>query len=161
MLETERCELCLIGRADAADVKGLYQNEEVRKYLGGVREEESMGAVMDEMLHPEEGAFYWVVREKGTGHFIGLVSLDRHHDGEDLEISYQFLPSWWGCGYATEVVFAVIQYGLRELKCGRVVAETQTANIASCRLLERVGMRLERRVMRFGAEQAIYCAEAV
>nr|WP_100403903.1 GNAT family N-acetyltransferase [Bacillus sp. FJAT-42315] len=161
MLKTERCELCLIQRADAADVKRLYQNEEVRKYLGGVRGEESIGVIMDEMIHSEEEAFYWVVREKGTDDFIGLVSLDRHHDGEDLELSYQLLPSWWESGYATEVVCAVIQYGLCELKCGKVVAETQMANLASCRLLERVGMRLERRVRRFGAEQAIYGKESV
>lgn len=46
--------------------------------------------------------------------------------------------------------------GLNDLSLTRVVAETQAANVASCQLLERLGMRLERTVERFGAGQAIY-----
>jgi len=42
----------------------------------------------------------------------------------------------------------------------RVVAETQAANAASVRLLERPGFRLFRQVTRFGAKQSIYLAES-
>ena len=37
-----------------------------------------------------------------------------------------------------------------------MIAETQTANILSCKLLERVGMKLEQKIQRFGTEQTIY-----
>lgn len=50
----------------------------------------------------------------------------------------------------------IINYALNELNLSRVVAETQTANTSSCRLLERVGMEIEKISIRFGAEQAIY-----
>lgn len=108
------------------------------------------------MLHSNDNSFYWVVREKHTDNFIGLVSLDLHHDGHYLEISYQFLPNWWGKGYATEVVQLIITFALNELNLSKIVAETQTANMSSCRLLEKLGMKLERTVSRFGNEQAIY-----
>ncbi|MDY0406771.1 GNAT family N-acetyltransferase [Virgibacillus sp. 179-BFC.A HS] len=108
------------------------------------------------MLCPNTVSHYWVVREKYTQKFIGLVSLDTHHVGTDLEVSYQFLPHWWGKGYATEVVGAVIHIAFHEFNLPRIVAETQTANKVSCRLLEKLGRALERTVMRFGAEQAIY-----
>jgi len=39
------------------------------------------------------------------------------------------------------------------------VAETQSANKASCKLLEKLGMNLKQIVQRFGAEQSIYCIE--
>lgn len=108
------------------------------------------------MLRKNDDCFYWAVRKKHTGDFMGLISLDSHHDGLHLEISYQFLPQWWGKGYATEAVQLIINYGLNELKLSKIVAETQTANISSCKLLERVGMELEQTISRFGAEQAIY-----
>ena len=137
-------------------MKKLFVNQDVRKYLGGIREEDSIQEEMNDMLNPSDHSFYWVVREKQFDTFIGLVSLDPHHDGSYLEISYQLLPIWWGKGYATEVVKRIIHYALTELNLTKVVAETQTANKSSCRLLERVGMEFERTIVRFGAEQAIY-----
>lgn len=155
MLETKRCSIKPFQESDAVDVQQLYTNQEVRKYLGGIRQEDSINEVLNEMLHPSKDSFYWTVREKMAGEFIGLVSLDPHHE-DDIEISYQFLPDWWGKGYAAEVVQKIIHYALNELKLERLVAETQTANTASCRLLERVGMKFEKTVIRFGEEQSIY-----
>jgi [ribosomal protein S5]-alanine N-acetyltransferase len=45
---------------------------------------------------------------------------------------------------------------LTELSLPNVIAETQTANRASCKLIERLGMKLEKTIERFGAEHAIY-----
>lgn len=140
-------------------MKKLYLNHEVRKYLGGIRKEEAVEAALDDMLHSSEDFYYWVAREKHTDYFIGLISIDPHHDGTYVEISYQFLPDWWGRGYATETVGRVIQFALNELNLPKVLAETQTANASSRKLLERLGMKLERTTMRFGAEQAIYSIE--
>lgn len=85
-----------------------------------------------------------VVRIKNN-EFIGLVSLDKHVDG-DKEVSYEFLTAWWGQGYATEVIGQVIKYAFEELEIVKLLAETQTANLSSCKLLERVGMKLERKI---------------
>lgn len=156
MFETERCSINTFQKSDFVDVKQLYQNEEVRKYLGGIRPEDSIEVALDEMLYPSDDSFYWVVREKHTADFIGLISLDPHHEGVYLEVSYQFLPSWWGKGYATEAVQLIVNYALNDLKLSKIVAETQTANTSSCRLLEKLGMELERTTSRFGANQAIY-----
>ncbi|MFF2449559.1 GNAT family N-acetyltransferase [Neobacillus sp. NPDC058068] len=156
MFETDRCFINIIQESDYFDVKKLYVNQEVRRYLGGIRQEDSIREVMDEMLNSSDDSFYWVVREKHADNFIGLVSLDPHHERVYMEISYQFLPNWWGSGYATEVVQVILTFALNELNLAKIVAETQTANKFSCRLLERVGMELERTISRFGAEQAIY-----
>lgn len=156
MFETARCTINTFQKSDYIDVKKLYVNPDVRKFLGGIRDEDSIGGVLDEMLLSNNKSFYWVVRKKQTEDFMGLVSLTPHHDGVYLEISYQFLPNWWGAGYATEIVQEILNFSLNQLNLPRVVAETQTANKSSCMLLERIGMELERKIMRFGAEQAIY-----
>jgi ribosomal-protein-alanine N-acetyltransferase len=142
---------------DYEDVKQLYVNEEVRKYLGGTWTEESIKASFDKMIKPTIDSIYWVVREKYTTKFVGLISLDIHHDGNSTEVSYQLLPEWWGAGYATEMVKEIIDYAFNKLNLPVVVAETQIANKASRKLLERLGMKLKETVQRFGEEQAIYC----
>ncbi|MBY0121623.1 GNAT family N-acetyltransferase [Bacillus sp. S/N-304-OC-R1] len=156
MFESERCFITIIEKSDYVDVKKLYGNQEVRKFLGGIRDENSIKEVFAVMLNSSTDSYYWVVREKHTDSFVGLVSLDPHHEGVYHELSYQFLPKWWGNGYATEVVQLIVNYALNELKLSKVIAETQIANKSSCRLLERIGMNFERTITRFGAEQAIY-----
>ena len=156
MLTTTRCVLNKLADTDYADVLGLYTDEEVRKHLGGKIEEKQFRAKFMDMAAAMGDLFYWVVREKESENFIGLVSLDQYHHGVNKELSYQFLPTYWGSGYATEVVAMILEYALRELKLSKVVAETQTANERSCSLLERVGMKLEEKVVRFGAEQSVF-----
>lgn len=156
MFETERCTIDKLQESDYSEIKRIYENQEVRKFLGGVRQEASIAESFREMLDSSHNYFYWVVREKQAENMIGLVSLDLHHEGVYQEISYQFLPAWWGKGFASEAVSIIIHFALYELNLPIIVAETQTANKASCKLLERLGMELEQTIFRFGAEQAIY-----
>lgn len=156
MLETERCVLFDLKRADFIDIKNLYFNHDVRKYLGGIVDEAYLLKAAEVMLENEGESHFWVVRERISDSFMGLVSLTPHHDGEYTEVSYQFMPEWWGKGYGREAVQVVIKYGFMELNLPKIIAETQTANEASCRLLEWTGMEREKTLLRFGAEQAVY-----
>ncbi|ANU17845.1 GNAT family N-acetyltransferase [Planococcus maritimus] len=161
MFETDRCTVNSLQESDFIDVEKIYGNQEVRKFLGGIRQKDSIRVIVEEMLNSSQDSYYWVVREKYTESFIGLVSLDLHHDEVYQEVSYQFLPYWWGKGYAREVITLIINFALNELHLSTILAETQTANEASCRLLERLGMKLEQTTFRFGAEQAIYSIKSL
>lgn len=108
------------------------------------------------MVFSEDNLIYWVVRLKDNNEFIGLVSLDQHHDDLNTEISYQFRKVWWGHGLSEEVIRMIIDYAFDELKLEKLVAETQSANNRSCNLPLKVGMGLEQIVTRFGAEQNIF-----
>ncbi|QHJ69928.1 GNAT family N-acetyltransferase [Planococcus halotolerans] len=156
MFKTERCSLSTFQESDCEDVSKLFTNRQVRKYLGGIRDADSLKETLEDMLDPHSGSYFWVVRGKSTKEFIGLISLDPHHDGIDYEISYQLLPDWWGRGYAAETAAVIIDFALNSLKLPAVVAETQSANISSCRLLKKLGMELERKFFRYGAEQRLY-----
>lgn len=156
MLESKRCKLVNIQQSDYEDVKELYLDHEVRRYLGGTVEENQYSMNFQRMVKSENDEWYWVIRKKESMEFVGLISLDIYHDGISTEISYQLLPKWWGNGYGKEMVKRVLEYAFDDLKLTRVVAETQSANIPSCKLLESVGMKLEDRMLRFGAEQNIF-----
>jgi ribosomal-protein-alanine N-acetyltransferase len=162
-LETRRYRLDKLQESDYENIKSLYVSEEVRKYLGGtINEEEVFRAKFNEMLEElTKDSFHWVVTNKNSGEFLGLITLDRYYDDINMEVSYQFLPEWWGNGYATEVIREIIQYAFNRLDLPKVVAETQIVNRLSCNLLERVGMKLEKTTQRYGAKQAIYSIENI
>ena len=155
-METNRCKILKLQRSDYENIKKLYFDEDVRRFLGGVISKTDFDNNFNNMFSPEGDLFYWAVRLKDNNEFIGLVSLDKYHDGLSTEVSYQFKPMWWGQGYAEEVIIKLIDYAFDELKFKRLVAETQSANIASCKLLKKVGMTLEELVIRFDAEQSIF-----
>jgi [ribosomal protein S5]-alanine N-acetyltransferase len=156
LIETKRCNLCKMQQGDYADVKQLHMDESVRKYLGGIDDEEKFSEKFHQMNRFDNESFYWIVRLKENGEFIGVASLKLHHDGKNKEVSYEFLPRFWGQGYGTEVIQKVIEYGFNEIGLDEIVAETQTANKTSCKLLEKVGMTLKEKIERFGAEQSIF-----
>lgn len=156
MIKTKRCKMSIIQDCDYEKVRELYSDEKVREFLGGIVSDERFVLSFDKMINSGDSSFYWAVRLIENNEFVGLVSLDRHHDGISVEVSYQFLPKYWGCGYAEEVIRETIHYGFDELMINRIVAETQSANKASCKLLQKIGMDLEETVTRFGAEQYIF-----
>ena len=139
---------------DYAHIKRLYENERVREYLGGPVDEVAYKVRFNEMLQSQNAALHWIIRLRETEEFIGLVFLDTYHDDRDTEIGYQFLPDYWGKGYATEVINTILNFGVKTLGYSTIVAETQTKNKASCRLLQKVGMQFEEELERFGHKQS-------
>ncbi|WP_347814371.1 GNAT family N-acetyltransferase [Alkalihalobacillus sp. LMS39] len=53
-----------------------------------------------------------------------------------------------------------MDYSFQVLQLPFVVVETQAANRGSCKLLEKLGMEMNKKVERFGAEQIIYRLDA-
>lgn len=98
----------------------------------------------------------WTILEKATDEFVGLVSLAPHHDGSDVEVSYQLLPRFWGRGLAVEAVAAAIGYDSAVMGLRRIVAETRASNHRSRRMIERLGMTEFATAHRFGERQIVY-----
>ncbi|MFJ7734272.1 GNAT family N-acetyltransferase [Lysinibacillus sp. NPDC097231] len=153
---TKNCEIESLKLEHYHAIYTLYSNENVRAYLGGVPGESYIETSFKGMLEAPFPNTYFYISLKATGEFIGLVSIDEYHDKEAYELSYQFLPQYWGKGYAYEVLTNIIDFGSNQLNLSHLVAETQIANIASCRLLEKVGMQKVQVLERFGHEQAVY-----
>ncbi|MFB9852714.1 GNAT family N-acetyltransferase [Micromonospora andamanensis] len=85
------------------------------------------------------------------GTVIGTVSLDVV-DGmgqpglparTEAELGYIFDPAYGGRGYATEAATAMVAYAFDRLGVRRITAGCFADNLASVRLLEKIGMRRE------------------
>lgn len=80
MFETERCTITTLQKSDYWDVEKIYANQEVKKFLGVFRNDDSFSGIVEEMLTSSQASSHWGVREKQTESMIGLVSLDLHHE---------------------------------------------------------------------------------
>ncbi len=67
------------------------------------------------------------------------------HEPPQLEIAYALLPSHWGRGIAVEASRGVMTWGARHLRMHAFHASTDAPNLASIRVLEKLGFRETRR----------------
>lgn len=131
--------------ADRMDLHRLERDPEVMRYLNGGRPTPlEPDADKDEgFLMPRGHADgLWVVVEPQTGAFLGWVSL--RLQGEAGDLGYRFRRDAWGLGYATEAASAVLADAFERRGLSRITAQTMAVNLASRRLMERLGMRHER-----------------
>lgn len=63
-------------------------------------------------------------------------------------VGYVLRRDRWGFGYATEATGLLLAFGFGELRLARIEATCAPENITSARVLEKAGLRLERRVPR-------------
>lgn len=141
--------------ADFEDITRLFTDASAREFLGGALDEETAHGRASKILESTDGV--WAIRKAETlDSLAGLLWLAPHHHGTDTEVSYVLLPEATGHGHATHAVLWALRHAFENLGLERVVAETQTRNLRSVRLLERVGMKLESSLVRFDEAQSIY-----
>ncbi len=155
-METERTVLTAPTDIDRNDIFLLKSNEQTRKHLGGPVHKKNLEEKFQVIRTSRKPEQHWIVKEKLSDEFIGLASITKYHDGIHYEISYEFLPNFWGKGYGTEIMKRIIDYGFQEVKFMELYAETQEKNAASIRLLQKVGMEHIDTIQRFGEEQVVY-----
>jgi len=61
----------------------------------------------------------------------------------EANIGYEIASSHWGQGYATEAAHAILKFGFEELGIHRIWAYCIAENLASARVLEKIGMSCE------------------
>lgn len=76
-----------------------------------------------------------------TGTVIGFCGLVHPNNQREAEIKYALHRKFWGAGLATEAVRVMLEYGRREFQLREVIATVAPENIASCRVLQKVGMQ--------------------
>lgn len=79
-----------------------------------------------------------------TDEVIGTCRLSILKEGNGQgDIAYHLLRRYWGQGYATEAAQALLQYGFDDFGLHRISTSARPENIASWRVLEKIGMRRE------------------
>lgn len=101
-----------------------------------------MEEVVEKKSKPEIG--FEALIEKESGKYIGeagILSWSERYDR--CVIGYNLLPEFWNKGYATEISKALISYAFSNLHVERVEALAMEENVASCKVLEKAGLKLE------------------
>jgi RimJ/RimL family protein N-acetyltransferase len=77
----------------------------------------------------------------------GTIKISRQWDLiREWEVGWAIHPAEWRKGYATEAARLVIDWAFRELKVHRIVAFCHVDNLASVRVMEKLGMHLDGRL---------------
>ncbi|QFG26698.1 GNAT family N-acetyltransferase [Actinomadura sp. WMMB 499] len=149
-IETERLTLRPF-RED--DLEGLYAYQslpEVARFLYWEPRnlEESRSFLKEKMAASTvEREGDWLVLAvvlRATGELMGEVNLQwRSRGHRQGEIGYILNPAFHGRGFATEAAEVVLRLGFEGLDLHRVVGRLDGRNVASARVLDRLGMRRE------------------
>ena len=106
----------------------------------------------------EHGFCQWPLIRKSDGKLIGYCGFVNSDD--ESEIGWRLASEYWGNGLATEAARAVLTHGIQTLGFPRVIATVQAANVASIRVIEKLGMTLVENFDRDGRAVLVYSVDA-
>jgi [ribosomal protein S5]-alanine N-acetyltransferase len=141
---TDRLRLRPFTDADADDLFALHSSAEVLRYWDSPPWHEPERArrfiaACRQMAEDGTGARVAVDRVS-DGAFLGWCGLVRWNpDHRSAAMGYCYRAAAWGHGYATEAARELLQWAFDTLDLNRVQAEADTRNLASARVLEKLG----------------------
>ena len=94
----------------------------------------------------EKGAGLLCVSRKDRNAVIGFCGLDHYGHQPEVEMLYGLDPNHWGKGYATEMAAAMLRYGFEDIQYDFILVGADPPNEASFRVIEKLGMKPERRI---------------
>lgn len=150
ILETERLTLRTWSLMDAEEGFRIWSDPEVMRYIGTGQPyadvEQARGLLGRMIAHQDKHGFcYWAVVDKESGELIGSCGMAHHLDGgPEIDFGYTLARSRWGQGYATEAAAAALRYALEILRLPEIIASVDSRNLASRRVLEKIGFVYQR-----------------
>ena len=120
-----------------------YTGEQAQTSLDAVREILLSRPIRDYSMY---GFGRMACIEASSGRLVGFSGLKYLEDLGEVDIGYRFLPDCWGKGYATESAEALIREESRRHGIERIIGLVQPENVASARVLEKLGLAFERKV---------------
>lgn len=91
----------------------------------------------------EDRSYEFAITDRVSGELYGAISLSNNKKFNNGEIAYWIGEEYWGKGYGTEAAKAVIDFAFVEKKLHKVFARCFKSNLASGRIMEKVGMDQE------------------
>ena len=145
-IESERLQLRRFAPGDVAAYHAVQAREDVHRWLYSepATAAEARQAIELRMARPPETGVALVAEIAATGEFAGDVTLTLGPpEHRQAEIGFVFDPAHQGQGYATEAAAAVVALAFDVYALHRVYGRLEARNIASARVLEKLGMRRE------------------
>lgn len=140
-----------IATSDFADIHRLHSDPLVMKTLSAdgkpLSEEVTRESIRQAIDHWQQHGFgFWVFRRQSDGAFIGRGGLKLYEiEGENvIGLAYAVMSEFWSQGFATEMARASLDVGLGQLGFPEICSWTLPINLASQRVMEKLGFRYQR-----------------
>lgn len=148
-IETERLILRSWTPNDKNPFAEMNGNSTVMKYFPSILSPDESNAFLERInAEIEETGFgLYAVEIKKSGEFIGFIGFHRFTFdvpfAPNWEIGWRISDKFWHKGYATEGALACIKYAREKRLCKKIYSFTATENIASEKVMKRIGMTFE------------------
>jgi RimJ/RimL family protein N-acetyltransferase len=138
--------------ADIVPLAAINGDPEVMRWIGdgttrNLEQTRASVAVLQRQWN-ETGIGLFAVEVLATAELAGLTGLAVPHFLPEImpaiEIAWRFGQPFWGQGLATEAARAALEFGIVSRGLDRIVAIVQVGNGGSERIMQKLGMRLER-----------------
>lgn len=147
-LETKRLILRDLLESDFEAMHKLRSNPDVTRYIDYVESKSVketrdwiIGTIRQNSLVPRRSYNLVIVRstDKATIGWIGMGQPSDKTKG-DVDFGYAILPEFWGHGFVSEALAAIINFAFVELSASKIFGECHLENLASARVMEKVGL---------------------
>jgi RimJ/RimL family protein N-acetyltransferase len=148
---------------DLEPLAAMNADPEVMRYIGDgslrTREQTAAGLARAIGGWAENGYGLFALDLRATGRFVGWVTLAEPAFLPEVlpavEIGWRLARPAWGHGYATEAARVVLRYGFETVGLDRVVSIRHVDNDASRRVMDKLGLRVERSTVVPGTGQPV------
>lgn len=151
-LKTTRLLLTDLSLANVEDVHQLHSLPEVDEFntLGIPATVQNTKDLLTEWIEQQKAiprtSYIFCVKLEVSNQFIGLIALGLGKlNFRNAEVWYKIHPAYWSQGYTTEALTKLLEVGFTDFGLHRIEAGCAVDNIASIRVLEKVGMIKEGR----------------
>ncbi|WP_145385828.1 GNAT family N-acetyltransferase [Stieleria neptunia] len=148
--ETTRLEHRVFTLDDASEFFALNGNPDVMHWTGEpllTSLDAAREAIAKYPDFLEVGYGRWACVLKQTRAVIGFCGLKYLPELDVVDVGYRFHPEYWGHGFATEACAACLDFGFDTLRLREIFGFVLPMNVASIRVLEKVGMQSDGEVM--------------
>jgi ribosomal-protein-alanine N-acetyltransferase len=146
-LATERLLLRRVKEEDLSFIHQGLSNKEVTQYM--LIHFPTLEATKEQLHYYEDqyasgNGCYWVIQLKLTNTPVGVIGLNNIKlEHRRAELGYWLLPEHQQQGYTVEAAQEVLSYCFKSMELNRVEADTETENLKSSRVLEKLGFQKE------------------
>lgn len=159
-LETRRLRGLPLSEDDFDDLHALHRDGRVLAWFDAEPDtpEETHAFLERKLAHWDEHGFgIWMFRDT-AGAFVGRCGIHRWSlDGTpEVELGYIVRSELWSQGYATEIAGAVVNHAFAAIALPELVGFTRPDNVASRRVLDKLGFDFERTFVAHGEQAVLY-----
>ena len=160
MIETERLLMRKFAPDDLEKLIELRSDDEVAWGIGGAmaqsREFNEVRLQFAFDCYEKHGFGMMAMIWKRTGEMFGWSGLQPLQETSEIEVGYGMAKEFWRRGIGLECAQAWLKYGFEAVGLERIVAVALPENIGSWRIMEKCGMKFEKREEHYGMECVFY-----